>query len=1078
MKTTNILKKWAFYISLLLISTNIKAQDALDYQKGLPSYVPASPTVASLMQYADCPVSYYTGVPEIAVPLYEIDIDGYKLPITLSYHASGIRADQEASWVGLGWSLHAGGAISRTVKCADDFLEYHQPEGYTQGYYSGPEVENPSTDLFQPTLNGSFIQYKLKTDSEADIFNYCFPQYSGKFLLDKARGAVLLNKADNLKIEVLDDATKNKKYFVLTTPDGVRYEFKGLETTASYQRSGSLNRNLPDATKFDETEDALNELYETPQIYTSGWHLTKITTVNGREIIFNYVEESHLGVTQEHCKYYNLFSSSGDISGPANGIQYTCSKTVSSCLRLGSIVWDYGNIVFDSSSRDDVSGIFGETAPQKLDIMKVMDKNQNIIKNIQFGYDYFNKNYSGIYQQVFKRLKLITLTDSLIPGNHYTFTYNEGELPPKNTRNTDYWGYYNGIEQGSEYYSPTIRGGIVYSGADKTPRLAKMKLGSLASIGYPTGLETKFTYETNMYFPSGGSSTGTSTQTISGSQTVYKYHSDDFYDYLPSYRADTIVVDNNTSLLVWGYAESMSCITDPDVMYGDTAFPVFQISKLGTGSNRTVKHAYTLPEELAGESCSADFGRTTLTLTAGTYIVESFAIAKDVWLSFSWMYEKTGNAGSTTGGEIAGGGLRISTIEAGDKIRHFSYSTGTLLVEPVNCYTTTFNATTPYLAITGTTTFLVQTSESVIPMFSFKSNNSIGYHEVTESVRTGNGVASNCYKYHCSAEYPTDEYPFLPVETNYYNGLPESVTYFRGEEPVKRVNYEYESVYSHYIYGFMHDMRLGVVYPYSYRVETPYVTKETITDYADNGEKTITTEKEYGYNERLQVISESTGYYQTKTIYPTDCTDTVSLKMQERNMINLPKEVIQLKYGSVIQGKKVEYKDTLNLLLPVSEYALETRHPLPVTDYQNNYVLSKAYRHYNSCAKPTQVDVKDFSTVYLWSYNGMYPIAEIRNAGYAEVVGCLGSSFINGLPGKSVPSNADYASIDTLRDRLPHAQVYTYVYSPLKGIVKITDPRGLSIYYTYDEGGRLTESYLMINGNKQILEHYDYHYKE
>src|SRR5688572_22137485 len=80
-----------------------------------PKIVPPSPDAASLGKYGEMPVDKSTGVPQISVPLCEIKTPRFTLPITLSYHASGIKVDEVASWVGTGWSLNAGGVITRTV---------------------------------------------------------------------------------------------------------------------------------------------------------------------------------------------------------------------------------------------------------------------------------------------------------------------------------------------------------------------------------------------------------------------------------------------------------------------------------------------------------------------------------------------------------------------------------------------------------------------------------------------------------------------------------------------------------------------------------------------------------------------------------------------------------------------------------------------------------------------------------------------------------------------------------------------------------------------------------------------------
>lgn len=61
-----------------------------------------SPESASMAVDVDYPVSLYTGVLNINIPLYTLEVDGFQLPLNLKYHASGIRANQEASWVGFG----------------------------------------------------------------------------------------------------------------------------------------------------------------------------------------------------------------------------------------------------------------------------------------------------------------------------------------------------------------------------------------------------------------------------------------------------------------------------------------------------------------------------------------------------------------------------------------------------------------------------------------------------------------------------------------------------------------------------------------------------------------------------------------------------------------------------------------------------------------------------------------------------------------------------------------------------------------------------------------------------------------
>ncbi len=108
----------AFYL-IFLILTSQKISIAQD-EPSFPVLIPPSVSVSSLGMFIDHPVDYYTGIPKIEIPLYEIKTQNISIPIVLTYHASGIKVDQMASWVGLGWSLISGGYISRTVRGLPD----------------------------------------------------------------------------------------------------------------------------------------------------------------------------------------------------------------------------------------------------------------------------------------------------------------------------------------------------------------------------------------------------------------------------------------------------------------------------------------------------------------------------------------------------------------------------------------------------------------------------------------------------------------------------------------------------------------------------------------------------------------------------------------------------------------------------------------------------------------------------------------------------------------------------------------------------------------------------------------------
>lgn len=119
-------------------------------------------------------------------------------------------------------------------------------------------------------------------------------------------------------------------------------------------------------------------------------------------------------------------------------------------------------------------------------------------------------------------------------------------------------------------------------------------------------------------------------------------------------------------------------------------------------------------------------------------------------------------------------------------------------------------------------------------------------------------------------------------------------------------------------------------------------------------------------------------------------------------------------------------------------------------------------------------DEKRF-TSYIWSYDGQYPVAEIKNATYSEVLNAA-PGFISYIENSSYPSDLMLNSLSiNLRTNLPNAQVTTYTYKPLVGMTSMTDPRGVTTFYQYDSFNRLQ---FIKNKDGIIIQSFDYNYKQ
>ena len=174
------MKQFALLFSMLLFQ-QIFAQRM---DQIISNVVPPSPNAASLGKFIENPVGLYTGTTDINVPLYQLELGSLKLPISLSYHSSGLKVDDISSWVGAGWALNAGGVLSRTIRGRQDEDGFFVGSGsLTSNFFDGniPALYKVGCTLASERP----IQEQLVDgciDTQSDIYFFSTPTASGKFL--------------------------------------------------------------------------------------------------------------------------------------------------------------------------------------------------------------------------------------------------------------------------------------------------------------------------------------------------------------------------------------------------------------------------------------------------------------------------------------------------------------------------------------------------------------------------------------------------------------------------------------------------------------------------------------------------------------------------------------------------------------------------------------------------------------------------------------------------------------------------------------------------------------------------------
>lgn len=280
--------KTLFLLYFMFISVTGIAQS--DDSKFLPNIVPPSPTAGELGKFGNVPVGLFTGAANISVPLITFKTKDLESPISLFYGSNGIKVDEVASNVGLGWNMNFGGVITRTVRDRNDDTE-------TSVY--GPEDLGALTEAERVQFYKAAGQDNA--DTERDIYSFNFNGNSGKFVYDKNGIPVLVN---NQKIKIQRIGLNNSD-FLLTATNGVKYYFTEQETTAF--RNQGAGHSVISAS-------------------VTAWYLSKMVHPNGSEINLTY-EDMNMNYTASNSQTLTMGNPAQQVD--CSGHYYLTAPTLS-----------------------------------------------------------------------------------------------------------------------------------------------------------------------------------------------------------------------------------------------------------------------------------------------------------------------------------------------------------------------------------------------------------------------------------------------------------------------------------------------------------------------------------------------------------------------------------------------------------------------------------------------------------------------------------------------------------------------------------------------------------------------------
>lgn len=402
---------------------------------------PESPQAKDIRQVMMPTPAIVTGACEFSVPLYTIDVEGFKLPFSLQYKSNGIKPDDDPQPIGYGWVLTPPLRISRQILGRPD--EYFTFVGDQGSSFVDEDNDNGYKCLTMHGVTNEML-YTDFYDTEHDIFTI--------YLLDNTLTLVYDNgvfKGVNCD-EYVIECGRLLSYISVTDPSGNIYKF-----------------------------GTSGEYIDYPNMRTE-WLLTSITLQSGSVINIDWKHTNHgdhgFMVHGPTTVFYNTdYRPFTHINGAWN-TELTKPHTYYNTHDLGRITFPGGRMEF----------AYGGT-PMMLKSITLINDSEKCI----FSANLFHNDEGKLLS------KVNVSNEGTYSFEYDPTTFSRGDM-------VDWWGFYNG-KNNSYRLPPTLKmtqevnNGNEIMGADRSVDTQKMRAYILTKAIYPTGGFVKWEYEPHRF---------------------------------------------------------------------------------------------------------------------------------------------------------------------------------------------------------------------------------------------------------------------------------------------------------------------------------------------------------------------------------------------------------------------------------------------------------------------------------------------------------------------------------------------------------------------------------------------------